>query len=492
MVADALTPVVIHVPHEAQWGAGEGRVGPLLGAPHFPVVIVGAGACGLTAALMLQGQGVPSLLLERDDHPQGSSALSSGFVPAAGTLCQARQGIVDSQAQFIQDIVHKNHDQSPLHLVQAYVQAVPQAIDALETLHGVPWRVLDHFLYPGHSIHRMHAVPETSGEGLMARLMHAAQVAQDQVTVLTSARVTQLYVDPDQRVVGLGYVRPDGSQEWVRAHAVLLASNGFGGNTELVAQHLPAVKHAVYAGHAGNDGSAVLWGQALGVKLLDMGAYQGHGSWQPELGLLMSWALMGEGGIQINQQGVRFHDESQGYSEASVGVLAQPGSRAWCVFDTPVFELGLGFPEFKQAKALGGIKRFDSVSALAAWVGCPLENLERTLQGLANEGESAAAPLSAWSRPLAPPLYAVQVTGALFHTQGGLDIDAHCRVLTSAGAPLPNLWAAGGAARGVSGQEVWGYLSGNGLLSALAGGFISAQSIAKALGQAPAAGAALA
>ena len=326
----------------------------------------------------------------------------------------------------------------------------------------------------------------------MARLMHAAQVAQDQVTVLTSARVTQLYVDPDQRVVGLGYVRPDGSQEWVRAHAVLLASNGFGGNTELVAQHLPAMKHAVYAGHAGNDGSAVLWGQALGVKLLDMGAYQGHGSWQPELGLLMSWALMGEGGIQINQQGVRFHDESQGYSEASVGVLAQPGSRAWCVFDTPVFELGLGFPEFKQAKALGGIKRFDSVSALAAWVGCPLENLERTLQGLANEGESAAAPLSALSRPLAPPLYAVQVTGALFHTQGGLDIDAHCRVLTSAGAPLPNLWAAGGAARGVSGQEVWGYLSGNGLLSALAGGFISAQSIAKALGQAPAAGAALA
>jgi len=51
------------------------------------------------------------------------------------------------------------------------------------------------------------------------------------------------------------------------------------------------------------------------------------------------------------------------------------------------------------------------------------------------------------------------------------------------GEPLPNLWAAGGAARGVSGQEVWGYLSGNGLLSALAGGFIAAQSIAKALGR---------
>ncbi|HQY27548.1 MAG TPA: hypothetical protein PK787_02075, partial [Burkholderiaceae bacterium] len=34
---------------------------------------------------------------------------------------------------------------------------------------------------------------------------------------------------------------------------------------------------------------------------------------------------------------------------------------------------------------------------------------------------------------------------------------------------------AGGAARGVSGNAAWGYLSGNGLLSAFAGGFIAAR-----------------
>ena len=272
---------------------------------------------------MLHDLGLECVLLERDATPQGSSALSSGFVPAAGTQCQARQGIVDSQAQFVQDILHKSHGQSAAHLVHAYVQAVPQAIDALESQHGIVWRVLDHFLYPGHSTHRMHAVPETSGEGLMARLVHAAQVAD--LTLLTSAHVTQLFIDPDRRVVGLGYARPDGSQEWVRCDAALLACNGFGGAPDLVAKYLPAMKDAVYAGHVGNDGSAMRWAQALGVANLDMGAYQGHGSWQNELGLLISWALMGQGGIQINQHGERFHDESQGYSEASVGVLAQPG-----------------------------------------------------------------------------------------------------------------------------------------------------------------------
>jgi fumarate reductase flavoprotein subunit len=45
------------------------------------------------------------------------------------------------------------------------------------------------------------------------------------------------------------------------------------------------------------------------------------------------------------------------------------------------------------------------------------------------------------------------------------------------GHALENLFAAGGAARGVSGNAVWGYLSGNGLLSAFAGAYIAACSI---------------
>ncbi len=73
------------------------------------------------------------------------------------------------------------------------------------------------------------------------------------------------------------------------------------------------------------------------------------------------------------------------------------------------------------------------------------------------------------------PFTAIKVTGALFHTQGGLDVDAQMRVLRSDGLPMPNLLAAGGAARGVSGNAVWGYLSGNGLLSAVAGGYLAAR-----------------
>ena len=69
-------------------------------------------------------------------------------------------------------------------------------------------------------------------------------------------------------------------------------------------------------------------------------------------------------------------------------------------------------------------------------------------------------------QPLLPPFRAVKVTGALFHTQGGLAIDAIGRVKRNDGTIFPNLFAAGGAAAGVSGATAAGYLSGNGLLTA--------------------------
>ena len=44
-----------------------------------------------------------------------------------------------------------------------------------------------------------------------------------------------------------------------------------------------------------------------------------------------------------------------------------------------------------------------------------------------------------------------------------------------------NLYAAGGAARGVSGRGADGYLAGNGLLSAVGGGWLAAQDMAQQL-----------
>lgn len=440
---------------------------------HVPVAIVGAGACGLTAALMLHDAGVDCVLLERDAAPSGSTALSSGFIPAPGTLVQRARGIDDSPQRFAADIQAKAHDQAAPQLVAAYTQAIGPALDALQTRHGLTFVLLDDFLYPGHSTWRMHAVPEKTGTALIGRLQRAVDAAE--VPLLTQALVRELWLNEQDEVIGIGYERPDGAMEHLACDALLLACNGFGGNPALVREWLPAMREATFAGHVGNDGSALAWGQALGARLADLGAYQGHGSWAVPQGVLVSWALMMEGGVQINARGQRFHDETHGYSEAAVAVLAQPGGVAWDVFDDALLHFARSFPDFCEAEAAGAVKTCTDTAALARLLGCDEAVLQATLSGVA-----PGAPASdgrVFKRALQAPLHAVKVTGALFHTQGGLDIDVHCRVLRADDTPFPNLLAAGGAARGVSGQEVSGYLSGNGLLSAVAGGYIAARTV---------------
>lgn len=446
-------------------------------APHVPVAIVGAGACGLTAALRLRDQGVECLVLERDATLTGSTALSSGFIPAAATRLQKSLGIEDSHQLFAQDIQAKAHGAAPPHLINAYVAAVSQAIDALELNHGIGFEILDGFLYPGHHARRMHAVAERTGVGLMAQLERATNSAG--ADILTDAVVRELWVDSAHRILGLTYERPDGALEHLACDVLILACNGFGGNTAMVHELLPAMREAVFAGHVGNDGSAIAWGRELGARLADLGAYQGHGSWATPQGALMSWAVMMEGGVQINAAGARFHDETLGYSEAAVHVLDQPGRVAWNVFDGPLREMARGFPDFAELEKASAVKTAVDEVALARVIGCELPALHNALS--ATQPGFIDGFGRSFLRALAAPFYAVKVTGALFHTQGGLDVDGECRVLTTDGVPFANLLAAGGAARGVSGNAVWGYLSGNGLLSAVGGGWIAAGTAAAQL-----------
>jgi fumarate reductase flavoprotein subunit len=71
------------------------------------------------------------------------------------------------------------------------------------------------------------------------------------------------------------------------------------------------------------------------------------------------------------------------------------------------------------------------------------------------------------------------VRGALYHTQGGLQVDRAGRVLRPDGTALPNLLAGGGAARGVSGPGSWGYLPAMGLCAAVTLGWLSGTAAAE-------------
>jgi fumarate reductase flavoprotein subunit len=418
------------------------------------VVVVGAGACGLTAALAARDAGADVLILERDPAPAGSTALSSGFIPAAPTRFQ-RPGS-DSPERMAADIQRKNKGQADPKIVRAVCEASGPAIEWLADRHGIPFELVEGFLYPGHSVERMHCVPEKTGAALMGYLLSAASG----IDLLTSARVTDVSAN------SLKVERPDGSNETVDYGALVLACSGFGGNRAMVREHLPEIADALYFGHAGNQGDAVRWGAKLGAAVSGMSAYQGHGSVATPHGILITWALMTEGGIQVNERGERFANEHAGYSEACLPVVRQPGGVAWCIYDERLHQLGMTFPDYREADRAGAVKKDPALPRLVA----TLKDCEQYATG----GQQDPFGRDFSTRPpLTEPYYAIKVTGALFHTQGGLVVNERAQVLDRSGKPIPSLYGGGGAACGLSGDHVWGYLSGNGLLSAVVLGRIA-------------------
>ena len=453
---------------------------------EVPVAIIGAGAAGLVAALACQGAGVEPLVIERDPVPRGSTSLSAGLIPAAGTRFQAARGIADSVESFAADIQRKAHGQADPALVALVAREAAPAIDWLADTHGLPFSVVHDFDYPGHSNRRMHGLPSRSGAELVDRLRQAVEAAG--IPLLTEARVTTLVRDASGALRGLVAERPDGSAERIGARAIVLACCGYAGNKALVRKYIPDLADALYFGHPGNEGEAVLWAEQLGAALRDMTGHQGHGSVAHPQGILVSWAVIMEGGFQVNLDGSRFWNESSGYSEAGVAVLAQRDGVAWDVFDARIAGIARQFEDFRQAEAQGAILTAATPEELAAKAKLPVAAFAATcaeVAALKRDGARDALGRD-WSRaaPLAPPFCAVRVTGALFHSQGGVAVGRSARVRLADGGIVPNLFAAGGAACGVSGPEASGYLSGNGLLSAVALGRIAGLGAAQVARQA--------
>ncbi len=125
----------------------------------------------------------------------------------------------------------------------------------------------------------------------------------------------------------------------------------------------------------------------------------------------------------------------------------------------------------------------ETAAELAAALGLPARALDETLAEYRAAAEDRRPdPFGRRDcRRLEPPLHGVRVTGALFHTQGGLVVDAAARVLRADGTPVPNLYAGGGTAAGLSGHGPGGYFSGNGLLTALGYGMLAGRDAARAI-----------
>ena len=439
------------------------------------VLVAGAGAAGTAAALRAAQHGCTVVLVEANEAFRRSSntAMSTSMVPAGGSRWQDEAGIDDSPADFLADIMAKTGGEADEVVARALTDVAPELVAWLADDCGVPLGLVTDFRYPGHHADRCHAVADRSGATMLGHLLDAVAAA-DAITLMVPMRLVSVTpVDDDGfRVV---VATPDGDEQELLAGAVVLATNGFGANAELVATHLPDIAEGVYHGGDGSTGDALRIGDDLGLDTGCLDAYQGHGSLAVPDRVLLTWAFVMHGGVLVNVAGERFGDETVGYSEFGPAVVAQPDQTAWAIYDERIHHLLTDFKDYRDLIDQGAITTCPDASAVAAATGIDLDTVTELLDDVVAcaRGE-ATDPFGRtdFEEPLQPPYCVVKVTGAMFHTQGGLRVDERARVLRD-GAPVGRLYAAGGAAVGISGHGADGYLAGNGLLSALGLGYLA-------------------
>jgi fumarate reductase flavoprotein subunit len=460
---------------------------PVLGADDrafevsVPVLIIGAGACGCTAALAANERGAGVMILERDESPRGNTSLSGGQIPAAGTKLQKAAGIADTAEILARDIIAKAQGQCDQDLARHIAAESAATIDWLVDRYALPLSCISDFTYPGHNVPHMHASPSRFGAELLSVFL--AAVADQGIDLATSAHVTDIFADESGRIRGVRITRRDGKLEDVGCEALILACNGYGGSKEMLRKYIPEIADAHYHGHDGNQGDAVKWGEALGASIKDMTSFQGHGAVCTPHNIHLGWPAITEGGFQVNAEGLRFSDENHGYSEQALNVVRQAGHVAWTIWDQRCQDVAKQMHSHAEALAAGAIKTFETIDGIAAMIGCEPAALTATMDGVAEMASGQRQ--CPWGRdfsahpPLQAPYYAAKIQGALFHTQGGLEVNSEARVLKADGTPFANLFAGGGAARGLSGPADWGYLSGSGLMMATNLGRLAGQAAAR-------------
>ena len=444
------------------------------------VLVVGAGGAGLAAALASSDRGLSVLIAEARERfrSECNTYMSTAMIPAGGSRWQRALGIDDSPELFLGDVARKTKGTAYPVVARALTRVAPDLVAWLADRWKLPLSLATDFDYPGHSRRRCHTVPDRSGETLHRLLLEPA-MSSPSVTLAVPMALRALDLPSADRAIAT-LATPDGRTEEVHVGAVVLAAGGFGGNAELVRRNIPQIAGALYFGSPGNDGTAVRVGSALDADLGYLDAYQGHGSVATPTGIMVTWASVMHGAVILNAGGARFDDETQGYSEYAERVIAQPGGVAWLVLDERIDGLCRPFADYARLVESRAIHWQATADDVARQIGAEPSAVRATLETAHRFATRARADpfgRTIWEAALEPPYGVVKITGALFHTQGGLLVDENAHVLRH-GSPIPNLFAAGGSAAGMSGHGASGYLAGNGLLAALGLGYLAGRAVA--------------
>ena len=446
----------------------------VLAAETADVVVVGAGAAGLSASIGAAARGAKVILLEKTGDAGGNTAFASLGLNAAATPDQAAARIMgDSATLFAADTIRYGHQFNDAALVRAMTVTSAPALAWLETLGAK----LCLRITPVGSEARPRLMAPCDGTAVGPLLIQVlkAKALQSQVDLRTQARATKLLLSGQKEVQ-----TPKGRYQ-IKAKAVVLATGGFAAYSSLVNQVHPSLKGIAPVGFRGATGDGLVIARGAGAALIDMDQLEIRPTVSVKGNVPIEEALRARGGILLNKSGKRFTDETGIRDIVSQDILKQSGHSAYLVIDSAIFDADKNLQTYVDQ---GLMKRCGTVAAVAKAIGANSaavkSSLNRYSRAYDRKFDQDFARYEMRVRLDQGPWYVAAVKPGVLATLGGIKINDRAEVLRSGNTPIPGLYAAGEVTGGVHGGNM---MPGNGLTDAVTFGLIAGAKSAAYVGK---------
>lgn len=456
------------------------------------IVIVGCGVAGLSAALSALDNGAQTINIERStvEERGGNSRWTD-----ANLLIKTQQEEVELLDGFWEGFAHNNgfnlepdfiHEMAtgynqwhpnvktaPMvdtEVLNNFAENVPNTLNWLEKYgvtinrEGVPFAVFIELL----------PFAQINGGGLAVIESLCPAIEEKGGKFLYETTATKLITDDDGKVIGVQCSGKDNQTITIQAKAVILASGGFQGNTQMLTQYMgpnarwvkPVAKGGYYNKGEGlrmaldlNAAPAGDWSDAH-LQMTD------PRSVQPEA-LVNIWQC----GILVNQNGQRFIDEcpnnwTEWQEEPGRAIIQQRNGIGYIILDDALYS-GEDQTWRKGLRTEVEPYKADSLEELAQILQIPVHELLHTVKTyndacilsdevLLSEWDPATLsfggkstkgvnpPKSNYAKRIEQgPFYCYPVIASICLTCGGLKVTPNAQVMNYSAEVIPGLYAAG-------------------------------------------------
>lgn len=482
---------------------------------EYDLIVIGGGGSGKSAALTAAQGGLRVALLEKMPQTGGTSIYAEGTAAFESSEQQARGAPDHDGAHFptrgegFRRYMEYSHQRANADVVRMQVDNSAETIDILKSM-GIVYTDVSIYAYEQplelYTFHR----PDGLGAHVQEVLLRACVNAG--VDIFTSTCAKKIVMRAGA-VAGVMAEDASGNLLHLACKATIIASGGFGNNPGLRKKYAWQARYLdnTYACvPTQNTGDGLTMALEAGADTDNIGALM---IIPCARGKTLTSHISGAGSqpvLWVNKTAHRFANEEVAMSFADAGntIARQPEATVYAIIDNATVrhlmengsDIGLGdFIPYKlklsrlQAEIDQDIAdslawKGDSVEALAEAVGLDATVFARTVDeynaACAKGTDALFYKPAKYLRPvLEGPFYAINMTGSVLVSSGGIRVNGNLQVVDRENLPLLGLYAVGNDASGLYGDTYNLDVPGSANGFAHTSGRIAARHVLNALAQ---------